>query len=394
MQEYDAVIIGAGPIGGFIANKIAEKNYKIAVFEKNKQIGIPMRCAGLVSTRIFENFDISKKGIVQNEIKGAHIHSPSGNVLSIGGDKTYALVINRTIFDQRLIDKAEQNGANIFLENKVCEISRKKEGLELITSKNNTCFSKILIGADGPFSTVRKAFQMPEPKEFLYSAGAELSNTNIEPGFVHIFVGNKIAPGFFAWIIPTNNNGSCARVGLCIDKRSQQPAKYYFNKLFKNKKSSIFLEGAKIEKRLGGTIPLGVIKKTVTDNVMLVGDAAAQVKPTSGGGVFPGLSCADFCCDVAIDAIKHNTFSEKFLKKYQKCCLDSIGKELVKGYRYRSIFKTLSDNQMDKYIANFSDPGIVEIINNFGDIDYPSKLVKPLIRKTPLLLKFALSSLG
>ena len=136
MKNHDISIVGAGPIGGFIANKLAKQKYCVAVFEKNKKIGIPMNCAGLVSSRVFENFNISKKGIIQNEIKGAYIHSPSGNVLSIGGDKVYSLVIDRTSFDQRLVSNAEKNGANIFLDTKACEISRSKEGLEIKTSKN------------------------------------------------------------------------------------------------------------------------------------------------------------------------------------------------------------------------------------------------------------------
>ena len=393
MKEYDAAIIGAGPVGCFIAKKLAKEKYNITVFEKNKEIGLPMSCAGLVSSRVFENFGISKKGLIQNKIKGAHIHSPSGNKLSIGGDRTYALVIDRTHFDQKIAEDAKKNGANFFLDKKATKFSRKKQGIELETSENKKYFTKLLIGADGPFSTVRRTFEMQEPKEFLYSAGAELSGTNLDPNFVHIFVGNKVAPGFFAWIIPTNNEGSFARAGLCVDKKSQQSAKYYFKKLFNNKKSSNFLKHAKIEKRLGGAIPLGIIKKNVLDNVMLVGDAAAQVKPTSGGGVFPGLSCADFCSNVAIDAINNNNFSEKFLKEYQRTCVGYIGKEITKGYRYRSIFRSLSDKKLDKYLTNFSNPDIVETINEYGDIDFPSKLVKPMIKKAPLLLKFVLKSL-
>ncbi len=385
MQEYDVAIVGAGPIGGFVASKLSEKKYNIAVFEKKKDTGIPMNCAGLVTSRVFDDFNIPKRDIVQNKIKGAHIHSPSGKILSIGGNKVHALVIDRILFDRNIVDKAEKNGANIHLENKIDRISRKKEGVELKTSENIKCFTKLLIGADGPFSTVRKKFNMPEPKNFLYGAGAELTGTELKPDFVHIFVGNKVAPGFFAWLIPTNKTGTNARVGLCTDKSSGKSPKHYLSELFRNKEIKNLIGAAKIKQKTGGTIPLGVIKKNIADNVMLVGDAAAQVKPTSGGGIYPGLYCAEICSNIAIESIKNNDFS--ILKKYQKICSKEIGKELVKGYRFRSIFKRLSDEQMDKYIEGFSDPKLVEIINQYGDIDFPSKLVKPLIKKSPFLLK-------
>lgn len=390
IQNYDAAVVGAGPIGLFVANKIAEKNHKVVVFEKNKQIGAPMNCAGLITARIFEDFNIPKKDSIQNKIKGAHIHSPSDNILSVGGDKTRALVIDRIKFDRNIAEMAKQEKVEILTNNKIDKISRKTEGLKLKNSKKTNFFCKLLIGADGPFSTVRKSFEMPEPKEFLYSAGAQVTNVNLEPGFVHIFVGNKVAPGFFAWIIPTNKKGTNARVGLCTNKTADYSPRQYLDAFFKNKHSSKILKNAKIEKRLGGAIPIGFIKRNVLDNVMLVGDAAAHVKPTSGGGIFPGLYCANLCSQIANKSIKNNNFSSDFLKEYQKACLETIGKELSKGMRLRSAFKKLSDKKIDKYISNFTDERIIEIINTYGDIDFPSKLVKPLLKKTPLLLKFLL----
>lgn len=390
IQNYDAAVVGAGPIGLFVANKIAEKNHKVVVFEKNKQIGAPMNCAGLITARIFEDFNIPKKDSIQNKIKGAHIHSPSDNILSVGGDKTRALVIDRIKFDRNIAEMAKQEKVEILTNNKIDKISRKTEGLKLKNSKKTNFFCKLLIGADGPFSTVRKSFEMPEPKEFLYSAGAQVTNVNLEPGFVHIFVGNKVAPGFFAWIIPTNKKGTTARVGLCTNKTADCSPRQYLDAFFKKKYSSKILKNAKIEKRLGGAIPIGFIKRNVLDNVMLVGDAAAHVKPTSGGGIFPGLYCANLCSQIANKSIKNNNFSSDFLKEYQKACLETIGKELSKGMRLRSAFKKLSDKKIDKYISNFTDERIIEIINTYGDIDFPSKLVKPLLKKPPLLLKFLL----
>ena len=55
--------------------------------------------------------------------------------------------------------------------------------------------------------------------------------------------------------------------------------------------------------------------------------------------------------------------------------------------KFRKIFKNLTDKQMDKYIVKFQNPKITEVISKYGDIDYPSKLVKPLLKKAPTLIK-------
>ncbi len=177
---------------------------------------------------------------------------------------------------------------------------------------------KLLIGADGPFSKTRELFNFPEPKEFLKGIGAEVSNVSIDPNFVEIFVGKNIAPGFFAWIIPTNKNGTEARIGLCIDSNALYPPMFYFKKFLKNKNTQTFLKDAKITRNIGGVIPLGALKKTFTDNVLLVGDAAAQVKPTSGGGLYPGLLSANHCANIVACSLEKNNFSSNFLKKYHK----------------------------------------------------------------------------
>src|SRR5512136_3476080 len=114
MLEYDIGIIGGGPIGGFIADKIASKNVKVAVFEKNREIGIPLNCAGLVTPRVFDFLDISQNKIIQNKIKGANINSPAGKILTIGGDKVHAIAINRTIFDKDIMKQSEKKGTELF----------------------------------------------------------------------------------------------------------------------------------------------------------------------------------------------------------------------------------------------------------------------------------------
>jgi digeranylgeranylglycerophospholipid reductase len=387
MLEYDTVVVGAGPIGGYVAGKIAEKKYKVLIFEKNRQIGTPVRCAGLVSPRVFDFLDIQKEEVVQNTLKGAHIHSPSGNILTIGGNRVHAYAIDREKFDNEIIKKTKEKGAQVYLDNNVLSTQKINDHIEITTSKKHEVKTKLVIGADGPYSIIRDRFILPEPKEFLRGIGAEITNTNLDSDFVEIFVGEKIAPGFFAWIIPTNDKGTKARIGLCISQNIKESPKFYFQNFLKDKNSSKFFENIKIEKYMGGVIPLGVLKKTYTSNVLVVGDAAAQVKPTSGGGIYTGLISANHCAKVAIDALQENNFSSQFLKKYHKLWYADIGMELFLGMRFRKIYKNLTDNQMDKYIKKFQNPKITEIISEYGDIDYPSKLVTPLLKKTPTLIR-------
>jgi geranylgeranyl reductase family protein len=388
MDEYDIVVTGGGPIGCFVAEQLASNGRHVAVFEEHSTIGEPVHCAGLVTKRVFDISKYSPTSLTQNKIYGAIIHSPSRLTLTIGGDSIHGLVINRQKFDEKIAQKMQKAGANLSVEHKV--ISAKKQGnhITLTIQKNDqtlTIRCNILIGADGPHSSIRKIFRFPNPIEMLQGIGAEVSDTTLDPRFVHIFVGRNIAPGFFAWIIPTNVHGTSARIGLCIEKQSSRPLHHYFTALLQQP----LLQGITIMKRFGGTIPLGPLKKTVNDHVMLVGDAAAQVKPTSGGGVYSGLLCATQCAIVAEEALQKQQFDGKFLKQYHRRWTNEIGRELSLGMRFRKIFTSLTDEQFNKYLEKLNNKKTIGVINTHGDIDYPSRLTLPLIRASPSLLSLA-----
>jgi len=384
MNSYDLIVIGGGPIGGHTAQKISKYGHNVAVIESKKEIGAPIKCAGLVTKRVFDITKISNKSI-QNKIKGAKIHSPNNEILSIGGDKTHAIVINREIFDKEIIKKAEKNGVDVFLDTSFSKSKIKNKKIEIITKENQKFQTNLLIGADGPHSKTREQFKISNPNEMLRGFGAEIENTNINPDFVEIFVGNKIAPGFFAWIIPTNKDGTTARIGLCIDPKNKNTRNIrdHFEKFFKHKNTKEYLKNTKIIKHIGGVIPINPPSRTYDSNFMLVGDAAAQVKPTSGGGIYPGLVCADICAKTAHESLKNNDFTKDFLKNYQKEWKKDIGREIKKGIGFRRIYQNISDDQFDKFIKRFQKKSIIETINKYGDIDYPSKLLKPIIKKSP-----------
>jgi len=384
-EKTNVTIVGGGPIGLYLAELLAKKEISVTVIEQHKTIGKPIQCAGLITPRVFERFNISSQKIIQNSISTANIHSPKNNILTIGGNKIHAYSIDRTEFDQTLADNAEQYGAKIITNEKVQSIQQGDSYIETYTNKKRNINSMMLIGADGPQSVVRDIFCFPSPQKFLKGIGASLKDTNLNPSAVEIFVGNSIAPEFFAWIIPTNKKGTTARAGLCVP--FDKSPKEYFDKFLHHDHTKPYLDHAAIEEYMAGIIPLGALKRTVDDRVLLVGDAAAQVKPTSGGGIFTGLTSAQIAAQTINTAVQTQTYTKQLLSKYHTQWKKTIGRELSIGMKLHGLFAGLSDQQFEKYIAKFNETPLLNTINEHGDIDYPSKLIRPMVKHTPSLIK-------
>jgi digeranylgeranylglycerophospholipid reductase len=392
MDSYDVIIVGAGPAGCYVASMLAKEKIRTAVYEEHPTIGEPLHCAGLVTQRVLDFLPMDSSGVIQNTIYGAHIHAPSDTTLTIGGDRVHALVIDRQRFDTALANQAQAAGADLFLEHKVTDAKKHDDLVQLVLQHQEHTTQgqgKLLIGADGPHSVIRTSFGFQKPTEIVQGIGAEITDVDLDCRYVHIFTGHHIAPGFFAWIIPTNQDGTRARIGLCIGKHHDKPITHYYTTLLNHP----LIEDATVLRRFGGTIPLGALKKTTDAHVMLVGDAAAQVKPASGGGLYPGILCARHCAAVAAQAVHKNRFSADVLEEYHTRWTRDIGHELSLGMRFRGLYAQFTDQQLDRYIEKFNTEKIRGVINTYGDIDYPTRLAFPLLRAAPSLLSLLPSML-
>jgi geranylgeranyl reductase family protein len=387
MNQYDVVVVGAGPVGGFVAGAISNAGFNVTLLEEHREIGRPVQCAGLVSNRVFDILG-EKIGVI-NEVKGAQVHSPSGQILDFVSQKPKAWVIDRGEFDTNIVEKAVNKGCNLALVSKVT--SCKKDGDDIIVevkrNKNKEEIKcRLLIGTDGVSSIVAKSFGFIGPTEVLSGFGAEcLGNRDIDSEFVDIIVGNSIAPGFFAWVIPT---GVGARIGLCTSQ-SKKSTYQYFLKLLSHPVVKERMGDVKIEHYITGAIPIGSIRRPFSDAVMLAGDAACQVKPLSGGGIYLGLLCGKHCADVAASALEDDDVSESGIAQYEKRIKEDVGKELRRAQQLRKIYVGLKDKHLEEGFKVLSDEKILKLISEHGDIDYPSGLTKAVLKKAPRLMKFA-----
>lgn len=382
-NSFDVVIVGAGPVGGFAAHQIAKAGWRVALLEEHREIGEPVQCGGLVTPRVFDY--VSCKETILGQVRGAEIFSPKGRAIRIDGGEAKAVVVDRAMFDRAIVTESIRAGAETFLGTQAQGATRVDGRVEVLAIRDGVPFrlrTRLLLGCDGVRSNVAKWFGILKPKKILPGFEIEMTGVHSDPDFVQLFVGNRFAPGFFGWIIPS---GDTARVGLCVGHGN---AHAFLRTMLAEPHVRPFVEGAQPIVYIAGGIPLGFPRRSHADNVMVVGDAACHAKATSGGGIFTGLHCADLAAKTAVQALEADDVSAKFLHRYHKAWTKSIGKELRKDLAIHESFARLTDEQLEELFDLLGQPEILSLIERKGDIDFPSKVGWALLRKEPRLLKY------
>jgi geranylgeranyl reductase family protein len=341
---------------------------------------VPSHCSGLVSPRTLEEADI-RESIVANRLTGAYVHTASGGELSVGGGDTRALTIDRVRLDELLCEQAKAAGAEL-VRARMVQAQRQNGGVRLYCQRDGRDLqlsARLVVGADGAHSRVARSLGLPGPRERVCCLGIEGRLRVTREDFVHVFVGRKLAPGWFGWIIPTGDGR--VRAGIGCD-RSDKPIRCYRRLVdaFPH-----LLRDVQVDRMYGGIIPLDFAPRTYADDVLLVGDAAGQVKPFSGGGIYTGLVAARHAASAAISALAADDTSAGSLRGYERTWKSEIGRELVRSLRIRRFGLALSDGDVDRLVPSLGREGLQPLIARHGDIDYPTRLILRLARSLPAL---------
>jgi digeranylgeranylglycerophospholipid reductase len=376
MVNYDVLVVGAGPVGTTFARLIAQKGFKVAILEKKKSVGLPLQCAGLLGRKI-KDVNYFPDELIINPVYGAYLHSPSNHVLSVAKKKPQAFVIDRIGYDKYLSQLAVDAGARLFLNHEVKDLNLEK-GRIILNKQKGSMDGQIIVGSDGYNSVVRTKFhssaETMQAAQFLVDFGKDLFPMD----YVHLHVNSHNSPGFL-WIIPLSK--TTARVGLFGD--------YDYHTLnnilkdFLNKKKEF--KGYSIVKKYHGRIPIYNPKnKIVKDRALLLGDAAAQVKPTTGGGLLLGFKCAKIAADVTFKALKEENTG--ILPEYESEYRKKFKKELNTQLQVQKIFKSLTDDDLDYMFLKLKETGAEKFISEKGDMDDQAPLVREMI-KSGLMFK-------
>jgi len=375
--KYDVVVVG-GRLGGSTASLFASKSdVDVLMIEKRQEIGTPVQCAEGVTYGTFETLEIEpSERYVRSRIKGAHIHAPDGRRITYEGGIAEGMVLDRKIFDKELAVESARAGTDIMLKTTVKDLIIKDHKVSGVVAKhlgeNIEIHADVVIAADGVESNMARLAGFESnltPQNVCSCAQYELVGIDVDQEYLEFYFGDKIAPKGYLWIFPKGDG--VANVGLGV-RSSVGTAIDYLNKYVKT------LDATPVELNIGGVPVSGPMDKTYTDGFLVVGDAAGQVDPITGGGIHTTISCARIAGEVAAESVKNEDSSSEFLKKYHDTWRQVIGKNLDKSVAYRKMADKLNDDDMN---------ALAEFIEN-QDIESISKIsVLKFVGKHPNLMK-------
>ncbi len=348
-------VVGAGPAGSFFSLNAKDS---VRIFEEHKEVGKPVACTGILTSAITDLIKIDES-VIANKIKRVRLIAPNDDYYEFKL-KTEELIVYRDKFDKFLIEKALDNGTELYKHHRFLNFNKNGKIIsEFETDKGEKRFSSdILVGADGPVSKVAQASGLYVNRKN-WVGKQYTANLSMEKDVFYVYFGN--VPDFFGWVVPESD--SKARVGVASEKNVST----YFDLLKKK------LKLKNLDECQAGPIPMYNPENiTSKDNVYLIGDAAGQVKSTTGGGIVYGMRAGK----ILADCLNNNLDYEKEWRK-------ELNKDLMFHLRIRKFLNKFNENDYNDFIK------VLKTIDlgNFNR-DYPLRNLGMFIK--PSLIGFFL----
>jgi len=366
-MKCDVVVIGAGPGGSMAAKAAAQAGLSVALLEKRQEIGDPVRCAEGVGKRAFEEMVKPESDWIAAEVKGARLYAPDGTSIvmsegSAGSEVGY--VLERKVFDRGLAMEAARAGAKVLVKTRALGLLTKDGKISGISAmrfgETFQIEAPLVIGADGVESKVGRWAGIDTTmklKDVETCAQFLVSDIAIDDQYCEFFFGNSIAPSGYVWSFPKGEN--LANIGLGILGSKSKPGEAV--RLLREFMKSHFPNGKVVEMVVGGDPCTAPLESTTADGVMLVGDAARQTDPLTGGGILSAMQAGIIAGEVAAKAIATGDVSKAGLKEYEDRWRATIGKHNARSYEFKEFFVKLTDEQLNQLLGSLKNEDIAKM---------------------------------
>ena len=352
-------VIGAGTAGLIAARRLGELGIHAIVYDQKRTPGLPARASGILSISGLSTLGMSYSPCITNTLYGANIHA-GGRAMRVRSERAVAQVLDRKMLNDRCMDAALDMGADVHT------------GIRLSgTALDGMSKDGVVIGADGAVSAVAAHFGIGQAPRNVLTWKAEYRVDAPEEGMVDLFFDNRAYRGLFAWLCP--NSEDVLEVGVGIDSRYGN-AKDAFEKFISREEVRGIIGNKRPVTEHASLIPMNMRRKIADEarRVLLVGDAAGQVKPTTGGGIIFGGNAALMAAEAVrgyIDGTgRLSEYSRRFLRKY--------GVDVAMHAAINSIYSSAPSGALGGAITVLKAFGVDKFLGEYGDMDRPTVMLK------------------
>ena len=384
-MRYDVVVVGSGPAGSSTARFAAEAGAKVLMIERRAEVGVPVLCGEGISQKIDTFHVLEGKRWIASKMDGARIFSPNGTMVRLSaefaGSET-GYVVFRDIFDQELASGAVKKGAKLMLDTCAVGLTKKGEKINGITvqrfGEQFDIEADLIVGADGVESRVGRWAGIRttlKPYDLETCAQYTLANVKWDSPYCDFYLGKKIAPGGYVWVFPKGNDVVNVGIGVLASLSQSGLALKLLDSFIASRPD---LRKGEPLRLLAGADPVAEPVESVRDHVLLVGDAARQVDPITGGGLMTSVEGGKIAGEVIGKAVKTQKFDQQTLSEYETRWKEAYGRKLHRNYVVKEIMLDMDDKTLDMLADSLKDYKFEE----FSTLS----IIKALVGKHPSLL--------
>lgn len=373
----DVAIVGAGPAGLMAARVLATRGLDVTVLEEHASVGQPVHCTGILAREAFDEFELSTDTIL-NDLTEARFVAPDGSDFVYTNGPSEAVVVDRAAFDMRLGCAATAAGAVLQTGVRVTAITPAHDAVTIECHGRPTVRARASVLACGSKYAFHRSLGLGSPPLFLRTAQLELPATRLHE--VELHFGNDVAPMGFGWAVPVLRGRRLhVRVGVMADADAPR----YFQQMLARLSSRWGLDASDATAPRARILPLATIPRTYADRVVVVGDAAGLVKPTTGGGIYFALLSGALAADVLAEALGHGMLGASALAGYERRWRDRLQAELDTQLQLRMLTQRMSDHDIDQLFNLARTDGIMPIVRRAASFNRHRPLILALLRHQP-----------
>jgi geranylgeranyl reductase family protein len=344
---------------------LASQGYAVTVIDSRQQVGEKL-CTGIVGRECTSRFPIDP-ALVYREAFSAEVVAPAAGHVRFETATPQAHIIDRAAYVASFAHRAQAAGAKYLLGHRVLRAAPEPDGVTVVTD-GGSHRARSLVLAAGFASPLTRQLGLGTVSDYVTGVQAEVSTNGVTE--VEVYLGHDVAPGFFSWLVPTSPGRAFA--GLLVRQHAQAHlARFIQRQQRVGKITGVIRDAA------SWGIPLRPLRRTFQDRVLVVGDAAGQVKPTTGGGIYYSLLASEIASQVLAEALAADDLSAARLSRYQRRWKRLLSRELEVGYSARRLFEFLSDQQIGSLVYQAANNGIhADLLSSVDtSFDWHSRLI-------------------